>query len=281
MKPLFSKITIVGVGLIGGSLGLAIKKRKLAKRVIGVTRRRAAATEALRRKTVDSATLELAKGVVGADLVILAGPGSTIIRQIAILPKHLSRNTIVIDAGSSKMLIEKAARRYLKHNVFVGCHPMAGSEKKGVRYADDKIFEGHTCYVVRKNAKVMQFWRLLGTKPIFITPKFHDIWIAQASHLPHVLAFALFKQFQSKPGFPKNVTNPSIRDFVRISKGDPDLWSDILVSNRQEVSKVLSRVLQALSGWKTALKQGNLTLMRKLISDANKRSYELAPVDVD
>src|SRR5689334_2988648 len=127
-KPLYNRISIIGIGLIGGSLGLAIKKRKLAKFVVGVARRKQSAIDAVATKAVDMATLDLKEGVSGADLVILAGPIPTIISQIKTVPKYISKNTLVIDVGSSKADINKAASRSLKKN-FVGCHPMAGSEK--------------------------------------------------------------------------------------------------------------------------------------------------------
>ena len=133
-KPLFKKITIVGVGLIGGSLGLAIKKRNLAKFVVGVVRREKSAIEAVEAKAVDMATLELGNGVQGADLVILAGPISTIILHIEQIGRgdpagrpYIQRGAIVMDVGSSKAQINKIASRYFNKN-FVGCHPMAGSE---------------------------------------------------------------------------------------------------------------------------------------------------------
>src|SRR5262245_55040946 len=120
-KPLFGKVTIVGVGLIGGSLGQALRKKRLATRVVGVVRRPTALVDSVRRGAVDEATTDLRSGVKGADLVILGAPVSTIARQIKTLSRHLVKNALVIDVASSKALIDKAAKKHLKKARFVGC----------------------------------------------------------------------------------------------------------------------------------------------------------------
>jgi prephenate dehydrogenase len=270
---LFKKVCIVGVGLIGGSLGLAIKKRRLAKFVVGVSRRKTSARDAAAVGAVDMATLDLREGVGGADLVILAGPVSTIETQIRSLPKLLSKNALVIDVGSSKGRIEAQAKKYLKKNKFVGCHPMAGLEKRGVLYSQECLFDGAVCFVTRRNAAVERFWKSVGAKPIVIGAKAHDAWVAQYSHLPHALAFALFQRSPKHPSSLK-ASNPSLRDLSRISKSDPKLWADIFNSNKTELLKTLSNFSKDLRMLQSAVRRGRAA---SFIATANRISQRVAP----
>src|SRR3989338_7727230 len=213
-KPLFNKVVIVGAGLIGGSIGLAVKKRKLAKFVAGVVRRRETAIRVIEKKAVDMATLDLAEGVQGADLVILCAPVSTIIRQIPLIKPYLKKNAIVIDVGSSKGQIESAAKKYLKWNMFVGCHPMAGSACLGVEHASAELFDGAQCFIARPHDRVSSLWKAMGAHPIVLNAKSHDAWVARASYLPHLLAFSLFQKNtlgRFKGGWLK-ASNPSVRE---------------------------------------------------------------------
>jgi prephenate dehydrogenase len=188
-KRLFDRVAIVGVGLIGGSIGLAVKKQKLARFVVGVVRRKSSAQEALAFRCVDMATLDLAEGIADADLVILCSPVSVIADQLKRIAPYLKRGAVVIDVGSSKKMIDDAARGILKKAAFVGCHPMAGSEKTGAAYADAGLFDGAACFMTAAHPAVESFWKALGAKPVFIKTADHDRWVAAASHLPHALSF--------------------------------------------------------------------------------------------
>ena len=279
-KPLFNKVCIIGVGLIGGSLGMAIKKRKLARWVVGVVRSDQTAKEAIQKKAVDVAVLDLKEGVKGAELVILCGPVSTIVNQLKVLAKYVNPKTLVIDVGSTKSDIQKTAKKYFDKQrssgspKFVGCHPMAGSEKKGVGYANPDLFEGATCFITyhSPNPKISKFWRRVGVSAILhFSPDEHDAFVADVSHLPHILSFALFHTYGSSDDIP--VTNPSIRDFARLSKSDPALWSDIILSNRRQIIKALGRYIKHLSDWQSTLMHSDKTKIKNFIDKANKRSY--------
>ena len=192
---LFKKIAIVGVGLIGGSIGLAIKKKGLAGKVIGIGQRRKSLDEALAIGAVDEAYLDLGN-INGADLVILAAPVSEIIKIIPRLPGLVDKDTVIIDAGSTKSEILKTAQRY-KLN-FIGCHPLAGMEKKGSQYARDSLFENSWCLVTPSRGtdksgleKVKRFWRALGAKVKVLDARTHDKILAFTSHLPHLVVFGL------------------------------------------------------------------------------------------
>jgi len=278
-KPMFEKVTIVGVGLIGGSLGLAIRKRKLAKLVMGVVHRRQTISLAFKRRALHGATMDLREGVRDADLVILCAPVSTILHQLKVIRPFLNKKAVVIDVASSKLLIDLAAKKYLKGIRFVGCHPMTGSSKAGLAHADAKMFEGAGCFMTRPDKTVAAFWRKLGSQTHILTPKAHDEWVARVSHLPHILAFALFQSGGAhrlaRLGI--EACNPSIQDLARLSKSDPRLWADILISNKKEILRALGEHENSVRRLKKALVSRNARALEKFILQANASSQKLAP----
>lgn len=278
-KPLFGKVTIVGVGLMGGSLGLAIKKRKLAKMVMGVVHHRQTIAQAFKRRALHGATMNLKEGVKDADLVVLCAPVSTILRQMAVLKPWLSPNARVIDIASSKTLVDHAARKYLKGAHFVGCHPMAGAAKTGLTHADAYLFEGSVCFMTNTDPLIERFWRALGSSVHYLTPQSHDEWVAHVSHLPHILAFVLFQSGRAKKLARLGIEacNPSIQDLARLSKSDPKLWADILMSNKKEILRSLNEHEKSVAFLKKALTSRNARAIEKFIFQANASSQRLAP----
>lgn len=273
----FKRVAIVGVGLIGGSLALAMKKRKIAEEVVGIFRRPSSADKALSKGLVDKAKI-YPNGLRDCDLVILCTPISAIIEQLGFLAKYVNPNAIVTDVGSSKALIMEAARESFDKKrpdtspKFVGCHPMAGLEKTGFEYSDADLFNGALCFVTEKNDKVLNLWKSLGCNVRIQDPEAHDFWVAQISHLPHLISFALFKRFQFLGDIP--TTNPSIQEFARLSKSDPRIWTDVIISNKKEILEALIQFSQSLNEWKVALEAGNDAKIYKMISDANQLSFE-------
>jgi len=250
-KTLFNKVTIIGVGLIGGSLGLAIKKRQVASQVVGIFRSEDSADRALKRGAVDQSVYELKEGLVDADLVILSTNISTIIDHLKKIDPLLKKGSIVIDVGRSvKSPIIRTAKDYIKTGHFIGCHPMAGSEKTGVANADPDLFLNSTCLVPSNeesknvNTVICNFWKQVGCKSVMkIDPaEKHDLWVAFSSHFPHVISYAMFNRswndisdwIQSKS---TGNLNRSILAMARISHSDPTLWSDIFSHNSENVLK--------------------------------------------
>ena len=268
-KPLFNKIAIVGVGLIGGSIGLAVKQRKLARWVIGVSRKEKTLQQAISRKAIDVGCTHLKEAVQEADLVVLCTPVSVIAEQLRIIKPFLKRGATIIDVGSSKVEIQKIAQKLYPVSAFVGCHPMAGSQKTGIQFADANLFENSVCFVTSTNSKVNQLWKGIGAQTIVTDPETHDAWVAKASHLPHVISFALFQSFAWKRA---TAANPSIRDMARLSKSDPQLWADILLSNQKNLVPSLKAFSKSLLEWSQALKSKNRSKVIQFIRKANKRS---------
>ena len=272
-KPLFPIIAIVGVGLIGGSIGLAVKKRRLAKLVIGIGRRKSSVLDALKKGAIDVGVLDM-DAVGSADLVILAAPVTTIAKQMKALAPHLKKGAVVIDAGSSKALITDAAKKYLHKNTFVGCHPMAGKERSGVAAAEAGLFEDSVCFITARHAKVEAFWKAIGSRPVVLGAEAHDRLIGSMSHTPHAIAFSLF---QNKKDYPSGLpVNPSMRELSRLAKSDPSIWADILVSNRQAVLRSVEEFeKKGVHPLKNLLRKGNTPALARFIAVANKNSSRL------
>ena len=244
---LFNKVTIIGVGLIGGSIGLGIKKRALAKEVIGVFRRPSTLKKALKSKAVDRGTLYIADGVKDADLIILATPVYSIPKLANEVIKYAKRGAIVTDVGSTKEWIVSEIEKKLGRSPavsFVGSHPMAGSEHGGVEFAKEYLLDGAPCIVTKtkrtnKKAfdKVVKFWKALGAKVELTDPKSHDRSVSLVSHLPHVVAFGL------AGAVPKDFYKyaaEGFRDTTRVASSDPRLWADIFMTNKKEVLRSVS-----------------------------------------
>ncbi len=270
---MFKRVTIIGLGLIGGSLGLSIKKERLARNVIGVSRRKSTIQRALSLKTVDSATLDLAKGVKDADLVILTAPVLTIINIARQISKHLKKGAIVIDAGSTKSHIVKKVEAVFPRGVsFVGSHPISGSEKSGVRFADSELFKGAYCILTKTSrtdskalGKVKRFWAGLGMKVEIMSPDKHDKTISKVSHLPHAVSAALVNSCNKKD---LHLIAGGFKDTTRIVSGSPELWKDIFVTNRKNMLSDIKIFKKELSRIEKALKKANSTELLKLLKKA-------------
>ena len=270
---MFKRITIIGLGLIGGSLGLAIKKQRLAKEVIGVSRRRSTVVRALSMGVADRVTLDAAKAVQGADLVILCTPVLKIIDIARDISGSLEKGAIVTDAGSTKKEIVKHIESVLSDKVrFVGSHPLAGSEKSGVIYSDGNLFDNSYCLVTRstgteKNAleKVKKFWRKIGMKVEVVSPDKHDIVISKLSHLPHASSVALSNACSKAE---LRFAAGGFKDATRISSGSPELWKDIFLTNRKNIIRDISELERELSKIKSALKKNSGRGLMKLLEKA-------------
>ncbi len=272
----FNKVAIIGVGLIGGSIGLAIKKRKIAKVIIGVSRKRKTLNDGLRLKAIDCATHDIGKAVKDADLVILCQPIEAIVASLPRISKLLKPGTIITDAGSCKEEIVKTAQKHLPGSVFfVGSHPLAGSEKKGVNFASHKMFNHSLCILTPtsrtdKNAlkTIREFWHKLGARTIILKPLVHDNIVAFISHLPHILAFSLIS---SIPEAFLKFSSTGLKDATRIALSDPEIWKDICLSNSREILKSINRFEAVLRDIKRQISKKDSKGLLKTFSQAQKK----------
>ncbi len=263
---IFKKVTIVGVGLMGGSLGLALKKHKLAREVIGLSYQQSSLVQALKIKAIDVGLTDTSKAIRGADLVVLATPVNTIIKLLTTIKPYLRRGCIVTDVGSIKgKIVEEAEKILLFPGFFVGSHPLAGSEKKGAMFADPDLFEGARCIMTPTavtnqvaKEKVKYLWSKIGAKVNFMSTEEHDTALAHISHLPHLLAYGLMR---SIPDQYLEYGSQGLKDTTRIASSTPQMWNDIFMANSKKVIKALDDLVRELG------------LFRKTIIDRDQDAF--------
>jgi prephenate dehydrogenase len=269
MKTHWPTVAIVGVGMIGGSIGLAIKARKLAGHSIGVGRSAASLAEARRRKVVDETSLDVAASVARADLVVVTTGVGTIPALLDQIDAAVRPGTLITDAGSTKASIVAAweKRRRSRRGRFVGGHPIAGSHRRGPAAADADLFTGRVTVVTPAPATpkadaddVGGFWAALGSTVFMMPAREHDRILAATSHAPHVLAAAIAA---ATPADARRFTAGGWRDTTRIAAGDPELWADILLDNAASVARALSRIAGRTGQMLAAMEKGD---RRKLVS---------------
>jgi cyclohexadieny/prephenate dehydrogenase len=268
-------LTIVGVGLIGGSIGLAARRRGLARAVRGVGRQRASLDEARRLGVIDEAYLTLTDAAAGSDLVVFCTPVDRIAAQVLEAAPHCKPGTILTDAGSTKAVIVRAIDGQLPAGVvFVGSHPLAGSEKRGPESADPDLFDGRWTVLTPTEAtdatalvRVQAFWQALGSRTRVMSPEEHDRALALTSHLPHLLAAALAGVL---PPELHALTATGFRDTTRVAAGDPALWTAILAHNREAVLAALASVEGRLHEFRRAMESGDDRAIRELLGQAKE-----------
>lgn len=273
---MFNKVVIFGTGLIGGSLGLALKRKHLVGRIIGLSRHKKNAGKALKMGSIDRVGSSL-EAVRDADLVILAAPVDAIINIALKIAKRLKKDCVVIDVGSTKENIVARAGALIPN--FVGCHPLTGSEKKGIENARGNIFTGSICIITptaetKKNHlnKIKLLWRRLGARVVILTPKKHDQALAFTSHLPHAVAFSLIGSIPDKF---LSISSGGLKDTTRISGSNELLWREIFLSNRENLLVSVSFFQAKLAALKLALEDKNMKRLTKILSAAKEKRERL------
>lgn len=272
----FNKIGIVGVGLIGGSLGLAIKEKGLAGEVIGISRKKTSLRLAKEKKAIDKGSLDF-NILKDVDLVILATPVNTIIDLAKKISKIIPKDCIVTDVGSTKQEVVNCLERIFPY--YIGSHPLAGSEKRGIRFADKDIFKDSLCVLTpTKNTspevliKIKGFWQKLGMKVVLVSPRFHDKVLSFISHLPHILAFSLVN---TAPKRFLDFAASGFKDTTRIASSESEIWQDIFLSNRNYILKAIDLFQKNLSQIKSAIKAKDKESLKRFIDQARKKREQL------
>jgi len=278
----FQKITLAGVGLLGGSLGLAIQQRSLAKKVDGFVRRAASIATCAKLGVVDHATQDAGRAVQNADLVILCTPIARMRAVLESMLPALKRGAIVTDVGSVKASVVQELEPLVAEagGHFVGSHPMAGAEKMGAGAARADLFLGAVCAVTptphsspEATGRVEQFWRAVGACPLRLTPELHDDLVGRSSHLPHVVAAELANYVLS-PSHPKQqalLCANGFRDTTRIASGSPEMWRDIALANRKNLARILGVFIEDLQEFKLALENGERKVIEEFFEKAKQR----------
>lgn len=278
----WKKVTLVGVGLLGGSLGLALKQRRLASSVVGFVRRAASVAECEKAGAVDTATRNLREAVSGADLIVLCTPLAQMRPLVEEMMPALSRGAILTDVGSVKRSVvrdlEPLAMKADAH--FVGSHPMAGAEKTGVAAARADLFANAVCAITptrKSNAaavrSVAQLWEAVGARVLRMPPEDHDALVSRSSHLPHVVA-AQLANLVLDPRHPKGQASlcaNGFRDTTRIASGSPEMWRDIALANRKHLARAVENFLEDLEGFRRALSRNDDRAILKFFEKAKQR----------
>ncbi len=268
-------LTIVGVGLIGGSIGLAARQRGVAARVLGVGRRPETLEQARALGAIDETCLDLAPAVHRADLAVFCTPVDQIARQVLDTAPGCAPGTLLTDAGSTKAAIVRAVDERLPAGVaFVGGHPLAGSEKRGPEHARADLFVGRVTVLTPTDAtppdavaRTQAFWEALGCRVRCLSPEAHDEALAWTSHLPHLLAATLAEIL---PAEWADLTASGFRDTTRIAAGDPALWRAILLQNRAPVLRALADFAAELNPFIDALEADDSETLDRLLTRAKK-----------
>jgi prephenate dehydrogenase len=277
------KLTILGPGLLGGSIGLAARHRKVAQRVVLWARRLEAADEAWKLGAADETTTDLANAVDGADIVVLATPIGVMDNLAQQFKAALPAGCVVTDVGSVKYPVVTALSRTLAGKArVVGSHPMAGSEQSGIEAARRDLFEKAICIVTPTGDTdkaaleiVFDFWKAIGCSIRTLSPSEHDEVIARVSHLPHLVAASVVNVVCSDGTHPLNFVGPGFKDFTRIASGPSEMWTEICQQNRQEIGRSLDALIEALSKLRTALENNDGVELQAMLKRAKHFRDEL------
>ena len=270
------RVAIVGVGLIGGSIGLALKSRGLASEVVGLGRDQAALESAVRLGAIDRGTTDLVEAVALAQVVVVCTPVSRIADDVRRVAESAPAQVLVTDAGSSKrQIVETVERHPRSATVFVGAHPLAGSERRGVHHARADLFDSRVCVITPtprtrpdRNRLARSFWSGLGCRVIEMSPADHDEVVAFTSHLPHAVAAALASSVlpQWLP-----LAAGAYRDGTRVAAADTGIWTAIFRDNRGPLLKALGTLQERLDAFKYALMTDDEEAIRLWWNQARER----------
>ena len=276
MKAHWPTVAIVGVGMIGGSIGLALRARRLADRVIGVGRSQRSLDEAVRLGAITDASQDLAAAVSVAGLVVVATGVAAIPALLDEIDAAVKPGTLLTDAGSTKAAIVAAweRRRKSRRGRFVGAHPIAGSHRRGPAAAAADLFAGRIAVVTpaaatpsRDAEEVGGFWAAVGSTVFMMPPREHDKLLAASSHAPHLLAAAIAT---ATPAEARQFTAGGWRDTTRIAAGDPELWADILLDNAAQVTAATRRIAAAADRMLAAIEAGDRRRLVSLLTRAKE-----------
>ena len=278
----WKKVTLAGVGLLGGSLGLALKQRKLADLVVGFVRREESIKECESHGAVDSATLDLHEAISGSELVVLCTPIAKMKALVTQMRPALAKGAIVTDVGSVKGSVVRDLEDVVAKlgGEFIGSHPMAGAERMGVAAARGDLFNNAVCIVTptsksNKTAveNIEELWRSVGARPLRMSPELHDELVSRSSHLPHVLAATLANAVldPKQPKQQASLCANGFRDTTRIASGSPEMWRDIALANRENLVSALDAFVGDLQDFRRLLKSKNERAITKFFETAKKR----------
>lgn len=283
----FQQVTLIGVGLLGGSLGLALQQMSLAKRVVAYVRRSASIKECADLKVAHGATQNVSEAVRGSDLIILCTPIAQMKPLAEEILSSLKPGALVTDVGSVKTsVVQDLEPLFAKASAtFVGSHPMAGGERTGMGASRADLFRDAVCVVTPTRStplpaveRVERLWKGLGGIPLRMSPEVHDDLVSRSSHLPHVVAAEL-AHYVLSPAHPKEQAKlcaGGFRDTTRVASGSPEMWRDICLANRKNLSRVLGVFIESLAEFQHTLDAGDAAAIEEFFLKAKERRDDWA-----
>ncbi|WP_137895495.1 prephenate dehydrogenase [Ramlibacter sp. 2FC] len=278
---MFEQLGLIGCGLMGGSFALALKRAGLVKRVVGYSKSPSTTERARQLGVIDMEAPSALLAVSGADIVLLAVPVAATEDTLKAIRHLVTPDMLLMDVGSTKRDVVDAARRVLREQLgsFVPAHPMTGREVAGVEHADADLYAGKQVILTpiertrtAQLQKAEAVWTALGCRVVKMSPESHDAAVAAVSHLPHLLAFALMNSICGQPQGSEylSLAGPGFRDFSRIAAGDPHVWRDILIANREELLAQSRHFLSSLQDLEQTIASGNADALEGLIAQASQ-----------
>ena len=268
------KVAIIGLGFMGGSLALALKKAFPKVKLSGYARSAKSYNKLKKLHIVNKLSRDIREVVKDADIVVLALPIYPIIDSFKAIKSSLKKGAIVIDLGSTKKVIEDKAKKILPKGVrFVGCHPLCGSEKSGAQYSQKDLYKNALCVVTSSSKNpalttVKSLWKKLGSRTIVMSPSRHDELVSIISHLPHCISFSLV---QTVPKSAMKYVGGSYKDLTRISDSPAGVWADIFLSNKKNVIKDIKKFTNELKKCALLIEKGDKSKLTAWIKSANKK----------
>ncbi len=280
-KPQFKKVVIFGVGLIGGSFALALRKVNAVGEVVGFGRSAATLDQAKQLGILDRIGIDVAREIRDADLVLLATPVAQMADIFLRIAPHLGTNTLVTDGGSTKGDVVAAARANLGNKLaqFIPAHPIAGAEKSGAAAAQADLYQGKKVVLtpLPENSnesveRVRKVWEMCGAAASELTPEQHDTVFAAVSHLPHLLSFALVHDIAQRDNRDQllSFAASGFRDFTRIAASSPEMWRDICMANREALMRELQQYAAELYVLHQALGNSDAAKLEEIFSLARE-----------
>jgi cyclohexadieny/prephenate dehydrogenase len=268
-EPIFAKVALVGVGLIGSSMARAMRRAGVAAHIAGYTPRAETLERARAAGFADSLHGDIASCVKDADLVVLATPVGTYAALAEQIGPHLKRGAILSDVGSVKSAVIRDVGPYVPKGVhFIPAHPIAGTEQSGPEAGFAELFDGRWCILTPPPGtdaaalvKLKNFWQQLGSQVEVMDAHHHDLVLAITSHLPHLIAYNIVGTADDLATVTESevikYSAGGFRDFTRIAASDPTMWRDVFLNNREAVLEVLGRFSEDLSALQRAIRWGD------------------------
>jgi cyclohexadieny/prephenate dehydrogenase len=276
----FNKVAIIGIGLIGASLALGLRDKKLAKKVVAFDKSAKHCKIAQSKKIVDEATTNLQRAVKDADLVVLCIPVSFMGAVAKSMASYLKRGAILSDVGSVKQAVVNDVGDVVPRGVhFIPAHPIAGTEHSGPLAGRADLFQGRWCIVTPLKGsdkaavkKITKMWEALGCKTKNMGAEHHDKVLAITSHLPHLIAYTIVSTASDLGTHLKDevirFSASGFRDFTRVAASDPTMWRDVFLNNREAVLEIIQRFSEDLTALQRAIRWGEGDKLYKLFSSS-------------